>query len=172
MAKRYELSDEAWDVVADLFTPTPTRGRPRSSDRLILDGVLWLLRSGAAWRDMPECFGPWRTVYHRFRVWRNRGIFDQMLKRLHLKLNDQGLIDPQTWMIDSTRFDKLAKSYGAMVSLACVMRCLRHFFQTEPRLCSKVGTPFIFGVDLTAVFLQHHTKYMPRTPDKNASWKN
>ena len=73
MAKRYELSVEAWDVVADLFTPTHTRGRPRASDRLMLDGVLWLLRSGAAWRDMPECFGPWRTGYHRFRVWRNRG---------------------------------------------------------------------------------------------------
>ncbi len=48
MAKRYELSDEAWDFVADLFAPTRTRGRPRSSDRLMLDGVLWLLRSGAA----------------------------------------------------------------------------------------------------------------------------
>lgn len=49
MAKSYELSDEAWDVVADLITPTHTRGRPRSSDRLMLDGVLWLMRSGAAW---------------------------------------------------------------------------------------------------------------------------
>jgi len=68
----------------------------------MLDGVLWLLRSGAPWRDMPECFGPWRTVYHRFRLWRNQGIFEQMLKRLHLKLNDQGHIDLQTWMIDST----------------------------------------------------------------------
>ena len=113
MAKRYELSDEAWDLVADLFAPTRTRGRPRSSDRLMFDGVLWLLRSGAAWWDMPECFGPWRTVYHRFRVWRNRGTFDQMLKRLHLKLNDQGLIDLQTWMIDSTAVRATRASAGA-----------------------------------------------------------
>nr|WP_182942564.1 IS5 family transposase [Pseudomonas putida] len=113
MAKRYELSDEAWDVIADLFTLTHTRGRPRASDRLMLDGVLWLLRSGAAWRDIPECFGPWRTVYHRFRVWRNRGTFDQMLKRLHLKLNDQGLIDLQTWMIDSTAVRATRASSGA-----------------------------------------------------------
>ncbi|WP_457362064.1 IS5 family transposase [Pseudomonas sp. TE3610] len=113
MAKRYEISDEAWDMVADLFTPTHTRGQPRSSDRLMLDGMLWLLRSGAAWRDMPECFGPWRTVYHRFRVWRNRGTFDQMLKRLHLKLNDQGLIDLQTWMIDSTAVRATRASSGA-----------------------------------------------------------
>ncbi|MGE7098062.1 transposase, partial [Pseudomonas fulva] len=53
MAKRYELSDEAWAVVADLFTAIHVRGRPRSSDRLMLDGVLWVLCSGAAWRDMP-----------------------------------------------------------------------------------------------------------------------
>jgi len=105
MAKRYELSDEAWDVIADLFTPTHNRGRPRSSDRLMLDGVLWLLCSGAAWRDMPERFGPWRTVYHRFRDWRIRGIFDQ--------LNDQGLIDLQTWMIDSTAIRATRASSGA-----------------------------------------------------------
>lgn len=48
MAKRYELSDEAWGVVADLFIETHGRGRPRLSDRLMLDGVLWVLCSGAA----------------------------------------------------------------------------------------------------------------------------
>lgn len=46
MAKRYELSDEAWDVVADLFIESHVRGRPRISDRLMLDGVLWVLCSG------------------------------------------------------------------------------------------------------------------------------
>nr|WP_086937282.1 IS5 family transposase [Pseudomonas putida] len=113
MANRYELSDEAWNLVADLFTSTHTRGRPRSSDRLMLDGVLWLLRSGAPWRDMPERFGPWRTIYHRFRLWRNRGTFEQMLKRLHLQHNDQGLIDLQTWMIDSTAVRATRASSGA-----------------------------------------------------------
>ena len=62
MAKRYELSDEAWDVVSDLFIETHGRGRARLSDRLMLDGVLWVLCSGAAWRDMPDRFGPWSTV--------------------------------------------------------------------------------------------------------------
>ena len=68
----------------------------------MLDGVLWALCSGAAWRDMPERFGPWSTVYQRFRDWRINGAFDRMLKRLHLRLNEQGLIDLQTWMSDST----------------------------------------------------------------------
>ncbi|RFQ01326.1 IS5 family transposase [Pseudomonas putida] len=113
MAKRYELSDEAWTVVADLFIETHSRGRPRLSDRLMLDGVLWVLCSGAAWRDMPKRFGPWSTVYQRFRGWRNQGTFDQMLKRLHLKLNEQGLIDLQTWMIDSTAVRATRASSGA-----------------------------------------------------------
>ncbi|MGY2956520.1 transposase [Pseudomonas sp. TE6349] len=72
MAKRYELSDEAWGVVFDLFME-PYGGRQRLSDRLMLDDVLWVLCSGAAWRDMPERFGLWSTVYRRFRGWRNQG---------------------------------------------------------------------------------------------------
>jgi transposase len=79
----------------------------------MLDGVLWVLCSGAAWRDMPERFGSWTTAYHRFRVWRNRGTFDQMLRRLHLRLNDKGLIDPHTWMIDSTAVRATRASSGA-----------------------------------------------------------
>ncbi|WP_414892466.1 IS5 family transposase [Pseudomonas serboccidentalis] len=113
MAKRYELSDEAWDVVSNLFIETHGRGRPRLNDRLMLDGVLWVLCSGAAWRDMPDRFGPWSTVYQRFRGWRNQGTFDQMLKRLHLRLNEQDLNDLQTWMIDSTAVRATRASSGA-----------------------------------------------------------
>jgi len=51
---------------------------------------------------MPERFGPWSMVYQRFRDWRNQGTFEQMLKRLHLGLNELGLIDLQTWRIEST----------------------------------------------------------------------
>lgn len=112
MAKRYELSDEAWRVVSDLFIETHGRGRPRLSDRLMLDGVLWVLCLGAAWRNMPERFGRWSTVHQRFRGWRNQGTFDQMLKRLHLRLNEQGLIDLQTWMIDSTAVRATRASSG------------------------------------------------------------
>ena len=54
MAKRYELPDAAWDLVADLFTEARRSGRPRADDRLMLNGVLGVLCSGAAWRDMPE----------------------------------------------------------------------------------------------------------------------
>ena len=66
-AKRHELPDAAWDLVADLFTETRRSGRPRADDHLMLSGILWVLCSGADWRDMPERFGPWSTVYQRFR---------------------------------------------------------------------------------------------------------
>lgn len=58
MTKRYELPDAACDLVAYIFDEPRRSGRPRTDDRLMLNGVLWVLCSGAAWRDMPERFGP------------------------------------------------------------------------------------------------------------------
>lgn len=54
MARRYKLTDATWDVVSDMFIETHGRGRPRPSDRLMLDGVLWVLCWDAAWRDIPD----------------------------------------------------------------------------------------------------------------------
>lgn len=68
----------------------------------MLNGILWILCSGAAWRDLPERFGPWSTVYQRFRDWQDDGTFDRVLERLQIRLNQEGLIDLDTWMIDST----------------------------------------------------------------------
>lgn len=62
---------------------------------------------------MPEHFGPWSTFYQRLRDWRNRGVFDRMLKRLHLRLNEHGLIDLQTWMIDLTAVRATRASSGS-----------------------------------------------------------
>lgn len=63
MSKRYELSDEDGKSIADLFTAHRRTERPRIDDRLMLSGVLWVLCSGSTWRDIPERFGPWSTVY-------------------------------------------------------------------------------------------------------------
>ncbi|MGF6690581.1 transposase [Metapseudomonas resinovorans] len=68
----------------------------------MLNGIFWILCSGAAWRDLPERFGPWSTVYQRLRDWRDDGTFDRVLERLHVRLNQEGLIDMDTWIIDST----------------------------------------------------------------------
>lgn len=81
--QRHEISDADWELVADLSNTPRRTGRPRADDRLILDGVFWVLCSGTTWRDMPERYGPWSTVYQRFRDWRNQGTFNKMLKRSH-----------------------------------------------------------------------------------------
>lgn len=113
MAKRYELPDAAWELIKDLVSPEQKMGRPRSDDRLLLNGIFWILCSGATWRDLPERFGPWSTVYQRFRDWRDDGTFDRVLERLHVRLNQEGLIDLDTWMIDSTAVRATRASSGA-----------------------------------------------------------
>ncbi len=81
MARRYELPDAGWELIKDLVAPEQKMGRPRSDDRLVLNGIFWILCSGAAWRDLPERFGPWSTVYQRFRDWRDDGTFKDGLKK-------------------------------------------------------------------------------------------
>lgn len=112
--RRYELTDDQWELIADLF-PGQTMGRPRRNDRTVLNGILWILCSGAAWRDLPERYGPWKTVYHRFRKWETVGLFDRILERLHIELDERGLIDYATWMIDSTSVRASRAAAGAPV---------------------------------------------------------
>ena len=99
--RRYELSDEQWAAVAPLL-PAAKTGRPRRDDRAVLDGVFWKLCSGAAWRDVPERYGPWRTVNDRFCRYRDDGTLDRILRALRARLDASGHIDHSTWMIDGT----------------------------------------------------------------------
>lgn len=101
MVRRYELPDAAWRKVIDLVSPVSTgAGRPRNDDRLMLNGIMWVLCSGAAWRDIPTRFGSWSTVYQRFRDWRDDGTLELVLNRLNIRLNEEGLVDLSTWVFD------------------------------------------------------------------------
>ena len=66
---RYELSDHEWSVIR-VMLPTKSRGKPRVDDRRVLNGIFWVLRSGAPWRDLPDIYGPRTTCYNRFVRWR------------------------------------------------------------------------------------------------------
>jgi transposase len=125
--RRYELTDDRGELIADLY-PGQAMGRPRRDDRIVLNGILWILCSwilcswilcsGAAWRDLPERYGPWKTIYHRFRQWEASGLFDRILERLLVELDEQGLIDCATWMIemiDSTSVRASRAAAGAPV---------------------------------------------------------
>ena len=111
--KRYELHDNQWDAIKELFPERHGKGRPGHPPRQMLNGILWILCSGASWRDLPERFGPWKTVYHRFREWQRNGLFERILMFLHLKLNEQGLIDWNLWEIDSTTVKAAKSAAGA-----------------------------------------------------------
>ena len=78
---RYELSDYEWSVIKPML-PNKPRGIPRVDDRRILNGIFWVLRSGAPWRDLPESYGPRTTCYNRFVRWRRAGVWDQIMEAL------------------------------------------------------------------------------------------
>jgi transposase len=75
---QYDLTDFEWRVMAPLL-PNKPRGVPRVNDRRVLNGIFWVLRSGAPWRDLPERYGPRTTCYNRFVRWRNAGVWDRLL---------------------------------------------------------------------------------------------
>ena len=87
MLRRYELTDDEWNRIADLLPPENTgkQGRPRKNNRTILNGMVWIARSGAPWRDLPERYGPWETVCSRFRKWIEDGILDNIFRVLSLE---------------------------------------------------------------------------------------
>jgi transposase len=78
---RYELTDYEWAAIKPLL-PNKPRGVPRVNDRRVLNGIFWVLRSGAPWRDLPENFGPYTTCYNRFVRWRRAGVWDQLMNAL------------------------------------------------------------------------------------------
>lgn len=67
MAGRYEISDNGRALIEDIVSPPHWTGRPRRDDRQVFNDIFWILCSGAKWRDLPERYDPWKTVYDRFR---------------------------------------------------------------------------------------------------------
>ena len=102
MVERYELCDAERERIKDIVSTPQRIGRPRRDDRQMLEGIFWILCTGAKWCDRPERFSLWKTVYDRFRIGRDEGTFDTILERLHRRLREDGLMDRATWMLDST----------------------------------------------------------------------
>ena len=99
---RHRLTDDEWELIADVFPPPAKTGRPRRDRRTIMEGILWILRTGSPWRDLPEEFGPWETVYGLFDRWNAEGTLDQILRRLQAAQIDIGAVDTELWCVDGT----------------------------------------------------------------------
>lgn len=84
---RMFLRGEEWEKIYPLLpSQEGKQGRPRKNDRLVIEGILWILRTGAPWRDLPSEFGSWKTIYSRFYFWTLKGIWQKLwmfLKNRH-----------------------------------------------------------------------------------------
>jgi transposase len=91
--RRYELTDSEWERIAKYFPDkTPgTPGRPPKPHRPMVNAIIWIARSGAPWRDLPERYGPWETVYTRFRELIDNGILAQMFEELSIDADMQDI---------------------------------------------------------------------------------
>ncbi|WP_407940895.1 IS5 family transposase [Nonomuraea antri] len=98
--RRHELSDEEWERLRP-FLPAARLGRPREDDRRVLNGIVWKIRTGVAWRDVPPRYGSWQSLYTRFRRWALDGTFTAMLQAVQAQADARGDID---WLVavDST----------------------------------------------------------------------
>ena len=94
---RKELTNTQWERLQPLLPPQkPKTGRPASDHRVIINGILWILRTGAPWRDLPERYGPWSTVASRFYRWRKAGLWQRLFEAIQQQADTAGKVRPLT----------------------------------------------------------------------------
>ncbi len=100
---RGDLTNEQWEQLAPLLPPQkPHTGRPGLDHRTIVNGILWVLRTGAPWRDLPERYGRWQTVASRFYRWQQAGIWDQLFAAVQQEADQAGNLDWKIHYVDGT----------------------------------------------------------------------
>jgi transposase len=100
-----DLTDAEWAVLEPTFRPRRRpdgRGRPWIDPRAVMNGVLWVLRTGAPWHDLPSRYPPYQTCHRRFQLWQRSGRLDRLLQRLAEDLRDRGKIDLSEAFVDAT----------------------------------------------------------------------
>ena len=87
--RRHELSDAEWKRIEGIL-PVRTGPRSKRGDRDFVNAVIWRVRTGVPWRDLPERFGSWKTVYNRFDRWSKAGIWKQIFEELAIEVDEAG----------------------------------------------------------------------------------
>lgn len=132
---RYHLTDFEWRVIEPLL-PNKPRGVPRVDDRRVLNGIFWVLRSGAPWRDLPERYGPRTTCYNRFNRWRQAGVWDRLMDAI------SAAHDGQIQMIDSTSIRAHQQAATAKRGSRSLSRSQpRRAYNQDPRRRRRAGAP-------------------------------
>ena len=89
----YDITDEQWKRIEPKLPPeySGKKGRPGKDNRIMLNGMLWMNHSGAQWRQLPERYGPWQSVYTRFARWRDEGIWEAIFSELTQEADTENL---------------------------------------------------------------------------------
>ena len=112
--KRHEVTDEQWVRLEAVLPPQrPATGRPGHDLRTQVNGMLWILGTGAPWRDLPERYGPWETVYSRFRRWQRAGVWERAFAELRRQGDAAGLLDWTVHFVDGTNIRAHQHAAGA-----------------------------------------------------------
>ena len=112
---RGDLTDKEWQRLEPLLPPQKPKqpGGVYRHHRQVINGILWVLRTGAPWRDLPERYGPWQTCYSRFRRWTEHGIWKSVLERLQAQEDAAGNLDWHEAALDSTSIKAHPHAAGA-----------------------------------------------------------
>jgi transposase len=88
---RHELTDEQWKRIEPLL-PVRTGPLAKRGDRQFINAVVWRTKTGVSWRDLPERFGPWKSVYNRYKRWADTGLWERLFKELAIEVDETGSI--------------------------------------------------------------------------------
>ncbi len=100
---RHELTDAQWERLQACLPPQkPATGRPNHDHRRIINGILVRLKTGIPWRDLPERYGPWETVYSRYRRWQQAGVWERILGEVQAQADAEGRLDWDLHFVDGT----------------------------------------------------------------------
>jgi transposase len=105
MRGRWELTDEQWEMIESVLRPSrraDNRGRPWHDTRAVLNGVLWVLGTGAQWRELPEKYPPFQTCHRRFQQWVRSGKLEKALQLLARHLHERGQLNLDEAFVDAT----------------------------------------------------------------------
>jgi transposase len=115
---RTDLSERQWRQLEPYLPSDPHRGHAYVDHRRVLNGILWRVKTGAPWRDVPARYGPWQTCYDRFVRWSRDGTWQRILPLLQAKADASGQIDWEGAALDSPHIKAHRSATGARKTTA------------------------------------------------------
>ena len=97
-----ELSDYEWDIIRPFLTPRFRVGRPRADDRIVLNGILYVLTTGCRWMDMPLEYGSYKTAWKRLKKWQDEGVWDRIFRAL-ASIREHGIVSVDSSTVEAKK---------------------------------------------------------------------